>query len=375
MEHLPKVVQSQFKKGLRVSAESHPDANLLAAFSEQSLTDSERTIVLAHISSCAECRDIIFLSAPEAAAPAIQIRPASFWRPVLVWSGVAACVLIISGVALLRHAESEKRVETALKQEAPVVTMQRDSVPASVQPLTPEKDLAKTTTVKTIQAKPTTKDSSNLPASRYDYELAKISPSSPAEASAVGGTKKAEPSADSSQLSEAKSAPAAAASPVSAMRAANNTGMQSVNAQSAPQGGPVLMKESFADTVNANGAMVGKLKLDTSPRWTLNSDGTLLRSVDTGASWKKIIIPGNAATLRTIATVGPDVWVGGTEGAIYHSNDAGSHWMPVSLTDEGMPLSDDVISIKFASPQQGTILTGHQAVWTTDDGGLTWNKK
>jgi len=38
------------------AAGEHPDANLLSAFAEHSLTDAERAQVLDHLSRCAECR-------------------------------------------------------------------------------------------------------------------------------------------------------------------------------------------------------------------------------------------------------------------------------------------------------------------------------
>ena len=37
---------------------SHPDANLLAAFVEKSLTERERLQVLEHLAACADCREV-----------------------------------------------------------------------------------------------------------------------------------------------------------------------------------------------------------------------------------------------------------------------------------------------------------------------------
>lgn len=134
------------------------------------------------------------------------------------------------------------------------------------------------------------------------------------------------------------------------------------------------MRASFAPSVPNTTVPTSNID-DRYPRWTLNSDGTLLRSLDTGSSWQKISIPGNAALLHSIATVGTEVWVGGTSGTLYHSADEGAHWMQVNPATGGEPLSDDVISIEFATAQRGKFVTSKQDVWTTADGGQSWNKK
>ena len=376
MESLPKVVESQLKKDLRVSAEPHPDVDLLTAFSEQTLQDSERVVVLTHLSQCSECRDVVFLATPPQEAQAVQIRKVFSWRPVLAWSSVAACALIVGSVALIKHENQQERMALYAKQEAPAMVMQKAADPAPAQPsistnapansnesdVAFKKEAAKTSpliAMETKPASPASKDFSNArDTSRASGAVTANTMQPPAaEYDKLETSQVLAAPINTSQLAEAKAAPAPA------------NGIQST-------GGPVQMqmKESFADAT-APKSVISNLKLDNSPRWTLNSDGTLLRSSDLGTSWRKILIPGNQAMLRTIATVGPEVWVGGTEGTVYHSSDAGGHWLPISLTSDGKALSDEVISIKFMSPQQGAILTDRQAVWTTTDGGQTWNKK
>src|SRR5664279_5612989 len=52
---------------------AHPDANLIAAFAEKTLTDRERTQVLDHFSQCADCRDVAAFIVP---ADAMAEQPA-----------------------------------------------------------------------------------------------------------------------------------------------------------------------------------------------------------------------------------------------------------------------------------------------------------
>src|SRR6185312_14926156 len=52
---------------LRVQvAGPHPDAEVLSAFAENALPVIERETVLQHLSTCSDCRDILFLAAPSA---------------------------------------------------------------------------------------------------------------------------------------------------------------------------------------------------------------------------------------------------------------------------------------------------------------------
>src|SRR5262249_35501303 len=48
---------------------THPDADLLTAFAENALGRGERDAVMAHLSDCPECRDVLYLSLPHADNP------------------------------------------------------------------------------------------------------------------------------------------------------------------------------------------------------------------------------------------------------------------------------------------------------------------
>jgi photosystem II stability/assembly factor-like uncharacterized protein len=110
------------------------------------------------------------------------------------------------------------------------------------------------------------------------------------------------------------------------------------------------------------------------PRWTLTSDGTLQRSLDSGKTWETIPVS-SQANFRALAANGLDIWVGGAKGALYHSSDAGQHWTQVRPIANGELLSSDIIGVEFPDPQHGTLSTSAQETWTTDDAGLSWQKK
>ncbi len=107
-------------------------------------------------------------------------------------------------------------------------------------------------------------------------------------------------------------------------------------------------------------------------RWTISSDGTtLLRSIGEGGSWTVVSVANNVV-FRAVAGIGGEVWAGGKSGALYHSTDLGMHWTQVKPTVNGVALTADVVSIDFSDAQHGKLTTSEGNVWTTTDGGKSW---
>lgn len=137
------------------------------------------------------------------------------------------------------------------------------------------------------------------------------------------------------------------------------------------------------------------------PQWTINSNGGLRRSLDQGASWQDVDVnvtsPAAAEmslakkeqpkalkddkqasapmVFRAVAANGADVWAGGVNGMLYHSTDAGNHWMHVVPSASGVTLSGDIVSVSFPDSQHGRIATSASEVWVTGDGGQSWSKE
>jgi Carboxypeptidase regulatory-like domain/Putative zinc-finger len=104
MENVPKIVRERLRAAM--PAVNHPDADALTAFAEHSLPELERDVVLEHLARCGDCRDIVALALPalEPAQSATKPSPAGWltW-PALRWGFVAAGVVIIASVGILRH--------------------------------------------------------------------------------------------------------------------------------------------------------------------------------------------------------------------------------------------------------------------------------
>lgn len=141
--------------------------------------------------------------------------------------------------------------------------------------------------------------------------------------------------------------------------------------------------------------------------WTITAAGGLQRSLDQGTSWQDIDVNSPSATggagvasmkapakakevagdslskkdassalvFRAVASNGPDVWAGASGGFLYHSTDAGSHWTRIVPSASGVSLTGDIVSMEFVDPQHGRIVTSTPEVWTTFDGGQSWQKQ
>lgn len=116
----------------------HPDANLLAAFAEKTLTEQERTQVLNHLSQCADCRAVAAFVLPDeaaAAAPARVAAPRS-WNPwrALRWGATAAVLGMLTVVVSLHPGLWNRPQEISQKTPPPAVpsggvTSDRQSAP------------------------------------------------------------------------------------------------------------------------------------------------------------------------------------------------------------------------------------------------------
>jgi photosystem II stability/assembly factor-like uncharacterized protein len=103
--------------------------------------------------------------------------------------------------------------------------------------------------------------------------------------------------------------------------------------------------------------------------WGLSPDGNVQHSLDSGATWQ-IVSVGEGLHFRAIGSVGNDVWVGGSAGALYRSVDAGQSWAKLPAISD-----DDITRIEFSDQRNGVVETVKGQVWSTSDGGQSWRSK
>jgi hypothetical protein len=118
----------------------HPDADQLSAFAEHALPEHERSVTLAHLAECSDCRQVVFLAqqatANENLAPkATPNRTPWFKSWNLLWPAAVAlsCGLLIM---VLRHGRKpadlpQQEVALTSKSPAPPVPPLQTPVPQS----------------------------------------------------------------------------------------------------------------------------------------------------------------------------------------------------------------------------------------------------
>src|SRR4051812_43291190 len=112
----------------------HPDADLLNAFSEQTLTVREREQILTHLAMCPTCREVVSLAVPpeveELVSPA-KSKPVSWKWPVLRWGTVAASAVIILVAVSIRKDDKPSGVSQITTDSAPISAPEAKQAAAS----------------------------------------------------------------------------------------------------------------------------------------------------------------------------------------------------------------------------------------------------
>lgn len=347
MTELPKVAQQR----LRVSkGGAHPEANLLNAFAERNLTEPERLDVLAHLGQCDECREVVFLAQPEIQKKINTARGASRWLGwrTMRWVTAAACVVVVGAAVTLRHERSElssrpagARADAISEPSNEKAALQPGNSIMSDTGAAASLPLAK----KQAVAKPREEVAVRRQSSRN------LAPQLSASAST------ASPPMEDGRLHEKKEA-----RDLKALTAADKSDDE-VPAKAKPATGWTSNQTMTQAMIAAPAALA--------PKWRLASNGSLQRTTDASKTWETISVSDGMRFL-TLFSLGNEVWVGGERGALYHSSDAGSHWISLKPSVDGQSLTGNLAAIEFLDPQHGKVTTSDHEVWTTEDAGQSW---
>ncbi len=431
MQSVPNIVRQRLNA--QRSEGNHPDANLLSAFAEKSLSDRERATVLDHLSCCAECRDILVFALPaaEEMQPAAKPSPSRWltW-PALRWGLVTAGVALIAAFGVMNYQRNSGSAQLSppTSQNEPV-KLAAKAEPAPINSEAPAEKTEKSS--KKIAAAATTTVDKNLQPSphqehtmiasglfnqsapqsaRTNAPVSLPSVSEPRQVQRQAAQMQAAPPAQSVQAEQADQS-VTARSDDSDMRIGKAKAPVSVEVQvsgSAPAVSLEGANKAEKKNLPENGRSVSEMVAVTpsvAPRWNISSTGTLQRSFDQGATWEDVDVAASASTgaviggpltapsaevstmpmkmskqsapaaLHAVAANGPDVWAGGSAGLLYHSTDSGNHWTRVLPSGGGAVLTGDIVSLDFPDAQHGKITTSAPEVWTTPDNGSTWEKQ
>src|ERR1700684_2094392 len=112
MQDVPKIVVKRLQE--TAAAGPHPDADLLTAFAERSLGETERVRVIEHLSRCSDCREVVALAAlpaTEISAENVFVTPTGgswFGWPVCRSVAVAAGIVAIASVGIVQYRQRAK---------------------------------------------------------------------------------------------------------------------------------------------------------------------------------------------------------------------------------------------------------------------------
>lgn len=421
MAEVPQIVRERLKGQQTDSTTEHPDANLFSAFAEHKLTDRERLGVLQHLSQCAECRDVVARVAPEVeqeekVVSALPAGRRSWWRsPVLHWGALttAALVVVIAVGERMRlregHSASAPAVAREMSQKPSAPTLEvpiaagESSKSAPVSAPTPH------STANSSQDKLATRENTNSDAAGSKRAIvsneAALSASAQSAAPApvrrntetvvrgigtgtgggVGPGMLRLPSGPSGSIEARNVSPPAPTTPPANMPS-GNAGLQSFDKSQRSQSPIVASSADAVGEATAAGAPKPKKanpaatdqfstmakQVSVAARWSISDSGVLQRSLDGGRTWKAVAV-GGGITFRTVAAMNNDVWAGGSGGALFHSIDAGEHWLRVRVHEDDRALSGDVVHIEFTDHANGALITSSGERWATSDGGVHWH--
>jgi hypothetical protein len=432
MTEVPKIVYDRLRAARPERELLHPDADLLTAFAEQALSATERDGVLTHLAACGDCREVIATALPDPgivvvpmaedaeAVGATAVPAKSRWNwfnsptfgwPAFRWAALAAGIAVAASILLL-HPGSLNQVPSANRQITPPASALPAAATQTASSTISSSSMEQaTTSVKTDEARP-------KPESQISKQLKAERPAQAAPASArlQSGMLLADNGKRTSQLDKSQAAPASGPPGLEAGKSGSQTMTESVEVAAAggavetessnliaQNGAPAIEKakpapqETEASEQQAAGAAAGsdslslrgrnvmsaaklahspKQSLSLSVTWTIAA-GVLQRSFDSGQNWQNVLRADHP--LLCYASHDADIWVGGQAGTLYHSSDNGLTWVKVQPSVKAGALSSDITQIEMPDHVRGlaeiVVSTSNSEIWSSADGGRTWDKK
>jgi hypothetical protein len=440
MPEVPKIVHDRLRAAQAQGA--HPEADLLAAFAEQALSDSERENVLAHLAACRDCREVTALGAPQlevVAQPSADEKVAPTTQPVRVithpprwlswpslhWAAVAAGVVVVASVLMLRHSKEQPSMVAIVNEQAeqsrPAAPEAKPALPETAMDIAESAAPAPTRATRANEtrfsqdesrlrqpvagrvalvppvAQPsvgkrefaTLADSKRRDAGETDKLALKTAP--PPSAAAIGGMasrEQVEVTAGSAPVATESSTIAPAAPVQKGMIARNEPSLEITKAKKASaakeEAAPAKAQaqSDFAATQELTANAYSASKQDGLMRkamatkdtavgaWRL-AQGVLFRAE--GKTWKVALQA--ARPLIAFGARAGDVWAGGQAGMLFQSRDNGTTWTQVQPSTQSASLTSDIVAIELRSATDVVLTTANNESWSSSDGGKSWEKK
>jgi hypothetical protein len=320
----------------------HPAADLLSAFAEQSLSVAERAGVLSHVAKCGKCREILALSSPrleEASFVAQAPRRAlqAYWR----WVAAAVVPLLVLVFFWRRSPASNPVVPMAAKTSPPM-------------------SLSTTPRPKPV-----------LPARAMPNARKKV-PNLPLSVRAVAPPKLAEPLPPSLAVPSQSSQQVQSILPLEPPKLPQPQFLIA-RSQSSNFRATAALPALSHGFVSASGAIAARESI-----WALvdqsDTKGVIEKSGDGGKTWQRVHVD-DSSEFTALWSRGPEIWVGGEDGALFHSVDAGVTWTPVAVASQDSRLTETITRIDSSASGAVTLRIQSGGNWVTIDGGAHWSRR
>ena len=382
MKDFPNIVTQRLRAAAKPDV--HPDADLLTAFVEKSLGQHESQDILKHLADCGDCRNVVALAFPEEVIDrSVPLAGRSAWTswPLLHWGAAAACVVMVAVVGLHYRSNRASTPATilssdtsAVRSDSPKAQIAENRAATLSQPVTQTPiDMRKKADADAASNQIAPAESANEGA----LEKKQLAPRDQLQSRSTSAlaAQKTTPGEKEALKTMASAPPVNANAGTDALRfvpgRAKDESAPAAKAPMAMAGGLPNRQTAASSAMIARAATVPS---NVTPRWILTSDGMLQRSLDSGRTWETILVA-SPGTFRALTANGFEIWVGGAKGSLYHSIDAGQHWMKVEPISADESLSADIIGIEFTDLLHGTLTTADQQTWITADAGHTWQKQ
>jgi hypothetical protein len=360
MQETPKIVIERLKA--ETLAQDHPDADILTAFSEKSLSETERDSILEHVARCSDCREILALALPEPNHEEQIVKGSAvggwFTWPALRW-GFATAGLLIVGIGALQYQRHERSPSIAFSKNPPptIARQLKNEAQPSEAPGEMEKQDEKAAATPGA-ATPFSTTVAGKAASAPTLPLNALAKNLPRAGNSIGGPLAAGALAHGPRMNQANQI--------------NQTSQQEVVALQAPVSPPYApLPTEIHDGRTAASAAVGPATLESKtvhgreltqlqPLQSQRLDqqpqeGGSAESRTDGArrvdeivitSGAKIVKPAPDATLTASRDLGAPSWTISSTGGLQRSFDQGHSWQDVNVSNPALEANS--VSSAFA---------------------------
>ena len=142
-------------------------------------------------------------------------------------------------------------------------------------------------------------------------------------------------------------------------------------------GGTLLRKEASAEawtpvSLGSTATLVRLHAVDADHVWCCGSSGALYFSNDGGRSWQAMMQNSASWFYALFFISAEEGWVAGADAFFARTSDHGKHWVKI---DTNLPADLTVRDLIMNDAQHGRIVTNRGEIYTTSDGGWSWQEE